>query len=170
MLPICTKKHSDAFFIWSNLQKCRVQLVRPSAFATRAPCPWKTNRQPIKASTPSILSNSQCQYTVLRYWQGLSLISSLWWAQAPGKWPQTQKIVSFLMFWHSKLLFTTLIRLWRTWSRDGLLCVIIHACHSSLPFFVFGDIKVIKHPPSSGSSTLFSNISNCRAPLKVAFW
>ena len=36
---ICTKKHPDAFFIWSNLQKCRVQLVRPSTFATKGPCP-----------------------------------------------------------------------------------------------------------------------------------
>ena len=30
------------------------------------------------------LSHSQCQWTFLRHWQGLSLLRSLWWAQAPA--------------------------------------------------------------------------------------
>ena len=43
-------------------------------------------------SMPTNLPNSQfCQYTVLRYWQGLSLLSPLWWAQTPSKRPKTQK-------------------------------------------------------------------------------
>ena len=79
MLPMCTKKH----LVWSNLQKCIVQLARPSAFATKAPCPWMTNCQQIEMSMPTNLPNSQCQYRVFRYWQGLSLLSPLW-AQAPS--------------------------------------------------------------------------------------
>ena len=39
----------------------------------------------------------------------------------------------------------------------------------SLPFFIFGEIWVLKHPPFCGSSTLFSNVSNCLAPLNNSF-
>ena len=45
MLPICTRKHPHAFFICSNLQKCRVQLVRRNAFARKASCQSLTNSE-----------------------------------------------------------------------------------------------------------------------------
>ena len=83
-------------------------------------------------------------------WQGLSLLSPLWWAQVNTKRPKTQKMVSFLIFWHSKLLCPKLIRLWWAWSRDGLLCVIIHACYTQS--------CIIKTLIPSASSTLFSYI------------
>ena len=112
---ISTKKHSEVFF-YNLVKLVKMQSTfgeTKRAHLLQGPLvhAWKTVSRSKQACEQLILSNLQCQYTILRYWQGLMLLSPLWWAiRHPANGHKHKKIVSFLMFWHSKLLFTELIR------------------------------------------------------------
>ena len=76
------QKSIQIFFIWSNFQKCIVQLVvrPPSAFPTRqGPLVHdKPSADRSKHANNFVNFHSANIYTVLRYWQGLNLLSSLY--------------------------------------------------------------------------------------------
>ncbi len=86
---------------------------------------------------PTILHYSQCQQSVLRCWQGLSLLSPLWWAQAPTNGQNYTKKPDFFVFCNLKPPFRKLIELWWPLPREHLLCDIIRICHSQAPGVYF---------------------------------
>ena len=99
-----------------------------------------------------------CQYhsvniqPVLRYWQGLSLLSPLLWAQAPSKRPKTQKkcVVSNILA--LKTAVFCMVTRWAVMCHHTcMLCPVSH--------YFFGENIVLKHQLPSATSTLFSYIS-----------
>ena len=143
-----------------------MQPARPGTFAILAPCPWMTNCQPIKLIVPNFLSNSQCQYTVLRNWQGLSLHSPSWWAQAPANGQNYTKNSQFFVFWRMKPPFSKWIEVQRALSREHLLCDIIPTCHSQTPGLYFGRNGGFKLPYCTPSKPLFCEFSKVVDHLK----
>lgn len=135
------------FTFYSSLRPCRVQLMRADAFTIPGQMPheWKTVSHIHSANIYFLDIDKVLAFSAI--YEEL---------RQPANAKKLDIIVSFAVFWNTKLLFT---RLWRAWLPDGLLwSSYVNAMPSQSVsfFFLVKFVFLDSHRPPTVSSTVFT--------------